>query len=469
MPLIKPGRWSWDRSLLESRFQGLARGLVDLLPFWDDAATNVADGHFDGEQKYGWVEGSVAWQSKQEPTSHGVGWLNNGTTNTYVVSDRDLGETTEGDTDWTHLFVVRVDSSVLDSGLHGWDGTNQFWFDRVGNVLRMGTQTTAGVIYGSEFHDGADNGTTYVIVYRNDHAATRTDVLVDGVTHVSVAGRVDLEGNKALYVGGTTATGKPLNGVLVEFVRWNRALTDTEMQQVSADPFGLLRPALLETEAGLDITPGLITQLATVFDPTITTDVADITPGLITQAATVTDPAITTTVDITPGLITQAATVFDPVITTTVDIAPGLITQAATVFDPVITTGVVDITPGLVSQLATVSDPVLTTGVVDITPGLITQTATTFDPVITTGVVDITPALIAQLATVFATTITTGAFDITPALITQLATLFDPVISTITITWTGGSMTTSTTGGSMTTTTIGGNMTTTTVEGSTTP
>lgn len=310
MPLLKPGRWSVKPSLLEPLGQELSRGLVDLLPFWDDAPTNVADGSFEENTKYGWAEGSASWQSKAEPTSHGAGWLNNGTANVGINTDRTVTPT-EGQTDWTHLFVVRIDSHTGDSGLHGFNGSNQFWFDTTGTSLRVGTQTSGGVVYGSTFHEAGDNGTTYVVLFRNNHQDTRTDVWVDGVNHVSLAGRQNVAGAQTFYVASTSATSKPLNGSLVEFARWNRALTDTEVQTLSFDPFLLLRPALLETEVAVGdqtITIGIAPETDTV--PSITPVKPIIQAvGLVTETDTAFTIVPVKPIIQTVGLVTETDTV----------------------------------------------------------------------------------------------------------------------------------------------------------------
>ena len=459
MPPIKPGRWTVDPSLLDPLGRELSRGLVDLLPFWDDAPSNVADGFFTGNTKYGWAAYG-AWLDKQQPTSRGAGWQNNATSGIYLRTDRALNSLSERQVDWTHMFVVRVDSNTQDFGLHGFDGGNQFWLDTSGSQLRIGTQTSAGILYGSSFHATSDNGTTYVIVYRNDDTNNQTGVFVDGVNHISPAG-VAGTGTNFMMVAATSATSKNMNGAIVEFARWNRALTDTEILSLSADPFLLLRPAVLETEtatATQDITPGLASQLATASDPTVTTGTVDVTPGLATQAASASDPTLTTTVDVTPGLASQLATATDPTLTTgVVDVTPGLATQLATAIDPVVAlgTGTQTVTPELAANLATAYDPAVTTGAVTITPELVTQLATATDPAIAT-VVYVLPATAQQLATTFDPAVTTGTANITPELVTQLAAAFNPTISAFTITWTEGSSTVTTISGSMSTSTIEG-------------
>lgn len=65
---------------------------------------------------------------------------------------------------------------------------------------------------------------------------------------------------------------------------------------------------------------------------------------------------------IEPGLATQTATAFDPTVVGEEQVTPGLAQQLAVTFDPVITTGPVSVFPGTVDQTAQVFDPVVRAG-----------------------------------------------------------------------------------------------------------
>ena len=89
---------------------------------------------------------------------------------------------------------------------------------------------------------------------------------------------------------------------------------------------------------------------------------------------------------VTPGLISQAAATFSPTITPgAVTVAPGLISQLAAVFDPTIAAagGAQGVTAGLISQVAAVFAPTITPGAVTVSPPLIGTAAAVFAPTVT--------------------------------------------------------------------------------------
>jgi len=244
--LVKPARWAVNRALLEADGKNLSRGLVDLLPLWDDAPLNVGPEHFANQPKYG-ISSLGSWTSKREPTSHGIGWKYSGASPAEgsFKTDRGLVRSDEWFTDRTSLYVYRLDTNTVDAGIESAYkpnlGYDILWFDTVSSEMRI-AYSAGTVAYGPVFHTASDNGTTYVVIHRNDHTNTRTDVWVNGVNHISAADRASAAPDDTYYRAiGMAQNTKFLHGVVVTHAHWNRCLTDTEIQKVSADPFILLR------------------------------------------------------------------------------------------------------------------------------------------------------------------------------------------------------------------------------------
>lgn len=93
--------------------------------------------------------------------------------------------------------------------------------------------------------------------------------------------------------------------------------------------------------ASQGITPGLISQTAATFTPTITPGAVTVTVGLISQLAAVFAPTVAAAGEaqgVTAGLISQVAATFTPtVVPGTVNIQPPLIGTPASVFTTAIT------------------------------------------------------------------------------------------------------------------------------------
>lgn len=370
--LPKPPRWAISRSLLGPDGRELSRGLVDLLPFWDDGPTNLADSYFDSSDKYAWAEviqASNPWTSKREITSHGVGWQNDRNIDINYVRTQTLARATEWLTDWSEMYVVRLDTAVDDSGLRSFAGGDLLWFDTDGTSQRMGITGTA-TVYGPTFHTASDNGKTYVVVVTNDDVNTHTNVLVDGVNHISSASKVASATDERLYVCLRSTTA--LIGTMVQYARWNRVLTDVEVQKVSTDPFSLLRrdmaiPTILTTPSGInytrtvtdvvgvtDVTSESETNRDTVAEPVAVTDTTSRTIAAsrtLTESADVTDA--TTTAKSSQAVLTDSAAITDSVSV--------VLTRTVTATDPV---GVTDATTAVKAATATVTEPITTTDAV---------------------------------------------------------------------------------------------------------
>ena len=368
--LVKPPRWAVNRSLLSADGKNLTRGLVNLLPFWDDSPTDLGHDSF-GAKRYGWFERGTLGRGI---TSHGAGWSNAGTSSTWVESDTTLDPATYWTTNWTELWVVTCDVNAKDSGLRNWgtslltDSADLLWFDTTGTAIRMGITGTA-TVYGPEFHTAADNGKAYVLVVTNDDTNTHTNVLVDGVNHISSASKVSDTVAKNLIIAARGNT--EMYSTLVTYARWNRVLTDAEVQTVSNDPFVLLRrnwaiPTVLATSG--------TAHTATITDPVGVTDSISENE---TNRDTVTEPISVT--DATSRTVAASRTLSDTVNTTDV-ISPAKTSQS-TATDPV---GVTDSVSVVLTRAATATDPV---GVSDATTAVKSATATVTDPVTTTDAV----------------------------------------------------------------------------------
>lgn len=116
---------------------------------------------------------------------------------------------------------------------------------------------------------------------------------------------------------------------------------------------------------------------------------------------------------ITPGLVTQSVTAFDPTVT------PG----TAYIVPPEV------VWPGGMTK-AEGFDPTITTGEVFITPAVVTQLVTAHDPTLTVGETFVTPALVSQLVTTFAPSVTFEQFA-SPDLAQSLAAAYDPIVRMI--------------------------------------
>lgn len=227
-----------------------------------------------------------------------------------------------------------------------------------------------------------------------------------------------------------------------------------------------------QTPATQAVVLGLISQTATISDPTVLRGTVTVSVGLIDQTAAIHNPTITTANAISVGLIDQTASATAPTITTgAVAASVGLINQTAATFTPTVTPGAVsallglidqtatiaaasvgrNIDVGLISQTATISaatvsnlntisvalinqtasasSPTITTGAVNVDVGLITQTAATFAPTVTPGVATISVGLINQTAVISAATVS-NLNTIAVGLINQTATSSAPTITT---------------------------------------
>ncbi len=392
--LVKPPRWAVTPALLEAAGKGLSRGLVDLLPFWDDAPNNAADDTMSG-RKYGWTEVTYVspWVTKREPTSHGIGWQNDSNNKPNYVRTSTLTVGTNWSTDWTEMYIVRLDTAVADSGLRSW-GTegDLLWFDYDGVAMRMGITGTA-TVYGPTFHTASDNETVYVVVVTNDDTNTHTNVYVDGVNHISSASKVAGTTDQRLYVCQRNTTS--MIGAMVSYARWNRVLTDTEVQRVSDDPFVLLRrndaiqPVVLATPSGTNYT-------RTVTDPV---GVTDVTSETETNRDTVTEPVGVT--DATTRTVAAARTVTDQ--TSVTDTTTPAKSSPRTAVD---VAGVTDSVSVVLTRVATVAD---TVGVTDATTPVKAAAATVTDTVATTDAVSTAKAITATVTDPITVTDTTSS------------------------------------------------------------
>jgi len=198
-------------------------------------------------------------------------------------------------------------------------------------------------------------------------------------------------------------------------------------------------------DAGLTITPALVTKSLTAVDPVITTGNVNIVPALESQPLAAIDPALS--IDIKPAAVSQPVTAIDPAITTgnvnivpalesqplaaidpalAIDIKPSLVSQPLAAIDPALA---IDIKPAAVSQPVTAVDPVITTGNVNLEPALVTQGLAAVDPAITIGNVNLEPTLVSQPLAAVDPAITTGNVNVAPALESQLVAAVDPVVS----------------------------------------
>ena len=178
------------------------------------------------------------------------------------------------------------------------------------------------------------------------------------------------------------------------------------------------------------ITPDLAQSLVTAFDPTLTVGSVSILPGLAQSLASAFDPTLAYTYPITPDLAQQLVAAFNPSLAYTYSITPDLAQSLVTAFDPTVasTGGTQNITPGLVSQLVQAFDPTLTYTYA-VTPDLAQSLVTAFDPTLTTGSVSILPDFAQQLAAAFDPTLAVGSVSILPDLAQSLVTAYDPTLT----------------------------------------
>lgn len=299
--LVKPARWNIQHGLLTPEGRGLARGLVDLLPFWDDGGPfnhvipNYGYDYFAGASpKSAFTNNNLPTDQRREPTSRGVGWLGTLADNAQIGTTADVDASAEWATSWTCLYVFRLDTNTVDTGLLSHrSASTLYWYDTVSSQMRLGADLPGvGPTYGPTFHGAADNGTTYVVAIRNDDENTRTDLWLDGVNHISEAAKQVDTAAERIYIFSQELTGRRMYGAAVGFARWNRALTDDEVQRISYDPWMVARRAVPYPIIGAaPPTPPIevtVTDTAGVAD-TVDTTFAGVISVTVTESAGVSD------------------------------------------------------------------------------------------------------------------------------------------------------------------------------------
>lgn len=286
MPLLKPPRWSVNSADIEPRYRDLWRDVVFVL----NPSVSIGDEIDLFAKHVTWPVGGVV----SEPTQWGQGWRAN-------TAGSVTGVSLPLDIDSCSVMVV----ADWDNNGVGGQSCLVKRSDVVASRSFVLNHSPAGLIVLATNVESSSSATSVgtvdgpvVVVVTNDgtDASAGAKFYFDGVLDSSTAG-VTGNDNTSTWVFGQLAadsTNALFDGRLVLAVLWDRVLSPAEVTLLQLDPFGMLRPALLETETALDNiiatdmrAVSVVTTSLTVGAVTtpITTDVraASVATGSVTQ------------------------------------------------------------------------------------------------------------------------------------------------------------------------------------------
>ncbi len=279
---LKPPRWSWNRALVETAAKNVWRGTMGSLALWEGAGNKVAHtGQVfipttDTSKGLVWEASAyglaLKFSGDTDPRNSYIAHNNFGTYDriSILVVFRYGGAPVAGD-----LAIIVKDRAA------GNDGT-QLLINDSGQLL--GAVDTGPVV--TLTSSVLTVGQWYVAALTYDGSTAR--LYVDGVDVANAAqtGTVT-PSDPETFIGGYDSGATiwdGFNGAIVFVHWWDRALTNAEIRSLSSDPFQLLRPALLETEAA----GGSLDQITLAVTSSMATDVAMKRSLFRTLAATTT-------------------------------------------------------------------------------------------------------------------------------------------------------------------------------------
>lgn len=157
---------------------------------------------------------------------------------------------------------------------------------------------------------------------------------------------------------------------------------------------------------------------------------ASISPNLLTNSSTVYQPAVTFgAVSVAPSLLTNTSTLYQPAVSAgAVTVSPDLLTSTSSLFAPALSFGAVSVSPNLLTNTSSLHQPLVSAGGVVILADVLTDTSTVYDPAVSFGATSVAPDLLTNSSTVFQPAVTTS-FTILADLVENTSTLFDPAVS----------------------------------------
>ena len=285
------------------------------------------------------------------------------------------------------LFDKRVSSAEVESCLTTFSPANYLQY---GVVFSGGSRLTYWPL--------PDAGKTISFVLTGDstntNGATAAQAFYDGVLQ-TVASSTSTSGtantNTDNYVVGNRKNDNARNfdGLISDFMVWNRILTADEIREVSANPWQLFKPVTRRVyfdvggSSGLTITPPLLTNSSTLYTPTVSAGGSVVQAPLLTNTSDLFSPTLNPgAVQVAPPLLPSENAFFAPVVSAggSVVQAP-LLTNSSNVFAPTLAAGNVNIAPPVFSNVSVLFEPsVANTGPQTIVAGLFTNTSTLYAP-----------------------------------------------------------------------------------------
>ena len=242
--LAKPAVWNVDPAFVDPGFSNLWRGLTFMSPFWDHSGTAFIENTWDTPGRASnpvLAAGPSGIALDFDEDNDFIEWGESRAQAAWAAASGD---------EWT-VFVFLHTNTVSGSAFQ--------YFVSIGQVASEGSlnllfdETTTGNnwqaflegtnLVGEHSAGAPAADTDYKFVFRKGPALI--EIILDGeqiASSSTVTGNVDAK-NVEIGRRDDNNADRYFGGKLYLVCRWNRALSDVELDTMYRDPYGLIRPA----------------------------------------------------------------------------------------------------------------------------------------------------------------------------------------------------------------------------------